>query len=88
MVTIDDLPPAPRRQREAGDNQTLVQRAGLDLESESQFAAEIVAEEVGCHECLFIISGAKCSHWKLFFAAHDCLHRYRLSWHRSSKGQN
>ena len=86
MVGVDDLPPAPRRQREAGDNQTLVQRVDLDLESESQFAAEIVAEEVGCHECLFITSGAKLSHWKILFAAHDCLHRYRLSWHRSSRG--
>ena len=52
VVGIDDLPPAPRRQREAGGNQTLVQRADPDLESESQFAAEIAAEEVGCHECL------------------------------------
>ena len=54
MVGIDDLPPAPRRQRETGGSDQGNQRA--DVVSESQFAAELAAEEVGFQECIFKIA--------------------------------
>ena len=47
VVGIDDLPPAPQRQRVTGGSNGDIQRADPDvLVNESQFAAEIVAEEV------------------------------------------
>ena len=54
VVGMDDLPPVPQRQRVTEGSNQGNQRADTDVMNKSQFAAEIVADEVGFHSWMLV----------------------------------